>query len=53
MSDNLKDSVPFIIEASLDAQLRAVRRLRRGSEEPADPSSGHVRLQWTWLTTHS
>jgi len=33
MADDLKDSVLSIFEASLDAQLRAVRRLRHG--EPA------------------
>ena len=35
MPDDLKDSVLSIIEASLDAQLGAVRRLRRGPQEPA------------------
>ena len=34
MPDDLKDSILSIVEASLDAQLRAVRRLRRGSPEP-------------------
>jgi HB1/ASXL restriction endonuclease-like protein with HTH domain len=40
MSDDLKDSILSIFEASLDAQLRAVRRLRRGSPEsaPAAPA---------------
>jgi hypothetical protein len=35
MPDDLKDSVLSIFEASLEAQLRAVRRLRSG--EPAHP----------------
>jgi len=35
MPDDLKDSILSIFEASLDAQLRAVRRLRGGS--PAAP----------------
>jgi DNA-directed RNA polymerase delta subunit len=35
MPEDLKDSVLSIFEASLDAQLRAVRRLRRGALEPA------------------
>ena len=35
MDDNLKDTVLSAIEASLDAQLRAVRRLRRGPETTA------------------
>ena len=30
MSDDLKDTILATIEASLDAQLRAVRRLRKG-----------------------
>ena len=38
MTDDLKDSVLSIFEASLDAQLRAVRRLRHG-ETPAAPRS--------------
>ena len=37
MPDDLKDSILSIFEASLDAQLRAVRRLRRGSPAPAPP----------------
>lgn len=35
MPEDLKDSILTIFEASLDAQLRAVRRLRRGTSEPA------------------
>ena len=35
MNDNLKDTVLSAIEASLDAQLRAVRRLRREPETTA------------------
>jgi hypothetical protein len=34
--DDIKDAILETIEASLDAQLRAVRRLRKGGEEPAD-----------------
>lgn len=33
MPDDLKDSILSIFEASLDAQLRAIRRLRRGPAE--------------------
>jgi hypothetical protein len=33
MPDDLKDSILSIVEASLHAQLRAVRRLRRSSPE--------------------
>ncbi len=35
MPDDLKDSILSVFEASLDAQLRAVRRLRSGAEAPA------------------
>ena len=35
MPDDLKDSVLSVFEASLEAQLRAVRRLRGGSPAPA------------------
>jgi len=37
MPDDLKDSILSIFEASLDAQLRAVRRLRGGTEAPPHP----------------
>lgn len=38
MPDDLKDTILSIFEESLDAQLRAVRRLRRGPEAtPAGP----------------
>jgi len=33
MSEDLRDTVLSAIEASLDAQLRAVRRLRKGEDE--------------------
>jgi len=35
MPDDLKDSILSIFEASLEAQLRAVRRLRQGDAAPA------------------
>ena len=34
MSDDLKDSIFSVFEASLEAQLRAVRRLRQGEPAP-------------------
>jgi hypothetical protein len=37
LPDDLKDSILSIFEASLEAQLRAVRRLRGGAEVPATP----------------
>jgi hypothetical protein len=37
LPDDLRDSILSIFEASLDAQLRAVRRLRSGSPESAPP----------------
>lgn len=39
MPDDLKDSILSVFEASLEAQLRAVRRLRAG--EPERPQAGH------------
>jgi hypothetical protein len=38
MNDDLKDSILALFEASLDAQLRAVRRLRHGATNAAKPS---------------
>jgi len=37
MNDDLKESILSIFEASLDAQLRAVRRLRKGDKTPLPP----------------
>lgn len=37
MNDDLKDVILAAFEASLDAQLRAVRRLRRPGAAPAPP----------------
>ena len=38
MKDDLKQSILTIFEASLDAQLRAVRRLRQGDTPAAKPA---------------
>ena len=38
MSKDIRDTILSTIEASLDAQLRAVRRLRKGEESDAKPS---------------
>jgi HB1, ASXL, restriction endonuclease HTH domain len=38
MNDDLKDSILSIFETALDAQLRAVRRLRQGDKTAARPS---------------
>ncbi len=43
MDHELKDLILDTIESSLDAQLRAVRRLRKGSPSAAEPSP-HQRL---------
>jgi len=43
MSENLRDTVLSAIEESLDAQLRAVRRLRKGETSEVKPSR-RVRL---------
>jgi len=37
MNDDLKDTILGLFEASLDAQLRAVRRLRQGQPEAPQP----------------
>lgn len=38
MNDDVKQSILSIFEASLDAQLRAVRRLRQGKTDPPKSS---------------
>jgi hypothetical protein len=38
MNDDLKESILSIFEASLDAQLRAVRRLRKGDATSPGPT---------------
>src|SRR5260370_16967756 len=43
MNDEAKDLILSVFEASLDAQLRAVRRLRHGASAPAEPRP-HKRL---------
>lgn len=43
MNENLRDTVLSAIEESLDAQLRAVRRLRKGETSEGKPS-GRARL---------
>ena len=45
MNDDLKDSILGIFEASLDAQLRAVHRLRQGDKATAPPSRKKGRSQ--------
>jgi hypothetical protein len=37
MNDETKDLILGVFEASLEAQLRAVRRLRQGESSPAEP----------------
>jgi len=37
MNDDPKDLILSVFEASLEAQLRAVRRLRQGADPPAKP----------------
>ncbi len=37
MNDEVKDVILSVFEASLDAQLRAVRRLRQGDSSPSEP----------------
>jgi hypothetical protein len=45
MNDDIRDTVLAIFEASLDAQLRAVRRLRQGQTEEAKPRRNKGRSQ--------
>jgi HB1/ASXL restriction endonuclease-like protein with HTH domain len=45
MPDDLKDTLLTVFEASLDAQLRAVRRLRRGEPPPRPPARRKGRSQ--------
>ena len=45
MNDDIKDTVLSVFEASLEAQLRAVRRLRQGQTEEAKPHSDKGRSQ--------
>lgn len=37
MNDDTKEVILNVFEASLEAQLRAVRRLRKGEQSPAEP----------------
>ena len=37
MNDDIKDLILSVLEASLEAQLRAVRRLRHGTTDNAEP----------------
>lgn len=37
MDDDLKESILSIFEASLEAQLRAIRHLRKDQPAPAEP----------------
>jgi DNA-directed RNA polymerase delta subunit len=45
MNDDTKDIILSVFEASLEAQLRAVRRLRHGQTEEAQPRSKKGRSQ--------
>jgi len=45
MNDDLKDFILSVLEASLDAQLRALRRLRKGETEGRHPARRKGRSQ--------
>ncbi len=45
MNDDIKDVVLSVFEASLEAQLRAIRRLRQGQTEEAQPRPRKGRSQ--------
>jgi DNA-directed RNA polymerase delta subunit len=45
MNDDIKDTILSAFEASLEAQLRAIRRLRQGQTEEAQPRPKKGRSQ--------
>lgn len=45
MNDDIKDTILSVFEASFEAQLRAIRRLRRGQTEEAQPRPRKGRSQ--------
>jgi DNA-directed RNA polymerase delta subunit len=45
MNDDIKDTIMSAFEASLEAQLRAIRRLRQGQTEEAQPRPKRGRSQ--------
>ena len=45
MNDDIKDTILSVFEASLEAQLRAIRRLRQGQTEQAQPRPKKGRSQ--------
>lgn len=45
MNDDARDLILSVFEASLEAQLRAVRRLRQGEQAPASPRPRKGRSQ--------
>jgi len=45
MNDDIKDTILSVLEASLEAQLRAIRRLRQGQTEQAQPRPKKRRSQ--------
>ena len=51
MNDETKDLILGVFETSLEAQLRAVRRLRQGEPDAARPrprKGPHRDSGWTW-----
>ena len=50
MNDDIKDAVLSVFEASLEAQLRAVRRLRQGQtgEAPSRPKKGRSQVDMAY-----
>lgn len=44
MNDEVKDLILSVFEASLEAQLRAVRRLRQGEPAPTSPRKGRSQV---------
>jgi len=45
MNDDIRDTILSVFEASCEAQLRAIRRLRQGQTEQAQPRPNKGRSQ--------
>ena len=53
MNDDPKDIILSAFEASLEAQLRAIRRLRTAPRRAPPRAARKVCLKLTWLSTYS
>ena len=48
MNDDIKDIILSVFEASMEAQLRAIRRLRQGQTERLDHAQREVGHRLIW-----